>query len=83
MFRHAIRHSMKKARIDIRNAADLTPLTLAAKLGRKELFLECLELAQVVKKFCFSFDKYLIFKNFQIVKIVFIYFLQKEINLRI
>jgi hypothetical protein len=48
MFRHAIRHPSKKARIDIRNNLDLTPLTLAAKLGRKELFIECLELSHVV-----------------------------------
>lgn len=48
MFKHAVRHAGKKARTDIRNNSDLTPLTLAAKLGRKELFLECLELAQVV-----------------------------------
>ncbi|CAF3380623.1 unnamed protein product [Rotaria sp. Silwood1] len=47
MFKHAVRHPSKKARTDIRNNSDLTPLTLAAKLGRKELFLECLELAQV------------------------------------
>jgi hypothetical protein len=51
MFKHAIRHPSKKARIDIRNNSDLTPLTLAAKLGRKELFLECLELSHVVKSY--------------------------------
>lgn len=50
MFKHAIRHSGKKARTDIRNNSDLTPLTLAAKLGRKELFLECIELSHVVRK---------------------------------
>ena len=49
MFKHAIRHSMKKARTDVRNNSDLTPLTLAAKLGRKQLFLECIELSHVVK----------------------------------
>ncbi|CAF1932002.1 unnamed protein product [Rotaria magnacalcarata] len=47
MFKHAVRHPLKKARTDIRNNSDLSPLTLAAKLGRKELFLECLELAHV------------------------------------
>ncbi|CAF0923689.1 unnamed protein product [Rotaria sordida] len=47
MFKHAVRHPSKKGRTDIRNNLDLTPLTLAAKLGRKALFLECLELAQV------------------------------------
>jgi hypothetical protein len=54
MFRHAIRHPSKKARIDIRNNLDLTALTLAAKLGRKELFIECLELSHVVSRFFFS-----------------------------
>ena len=49
MFKHAIRHPTKKGKIDIRNNSGLTPLTLAAKLGRKELFLECLELSHVVK----------------------------------
>ncbi|UJR35317.1 hypothetical protein I4U23_028078 [Adineta vaga] len=47
MFKHAIRHALRKARTDIRNNSDLTPLTLAAKLGRKQLFLECLELSHV------------------------------------
>ncbi|CAF1123494.1 unnamed protein product [Adineta ricciae] len=47
MFKHAIRHSTKKARTDVRNNSDLTPLTLAAKLGRKQLFLECIELSHV------------------------------------
>ena len=49
MFKYAIRHSTIRARTDIRNNSDLTPLTLAAKLGRKEVFLECLELSHVVK----------------------------------
>jgi len=51
MFKHVIRHPSKKGRTDIRNNSDLTPLTLAAKLGRKELFLECLELSHVVKNY--------------------------------
>ncbi len=56
MFKHAIRHPSKKARIDIRNNLDLTALTLAAKLGRKELFIECLELSHVVNiLFCIIF----------------------------
>ena len=49
MFNHAIRHPVKKAHTDIRNNEGLTPLTLAAKLGRKELFIQCLELSHVVK----------------------------------
>jgi transient receptor potential cation channel subfamily V protein 6 len=51
MFKHAIRHPSKKARTDIRNNSDLSPLTLAAKLGRPGLFIECLELSHVVKKY--------------------------------
>ena len=51
MFNHAIRHPVKKALTDIRNNEGLTPLTLAAKLGRKELFLQCLELSHVVNSF--------------------------------
>ena len=51
MFNHAIRHPVKKALTDIRNNEGLTSLTLAAKLGRKELFLQCLELSNVVKYF--------------------------------
>ena len=51
MFNHAIRHPVKKALTDIRNNEGLTPLTLAAKLGRKELFVQCLELSHVVKNF--------------------------------
>ena len=53
MFKHAVRHSSKKARTDIRNHSDLTPLTLSAKLGRREIFLECLELAHMVND-CFD-----------------------------
>ncbi|CAF4221653.1 unnamed protein product, partial [Didymodactylos carnosus] len=48
MFKHAVRHPMKKSLTDIRNNSNLTPLTLAAKLGRKDLFLECLEISNVV-----------------------------------
>ncbi|CAF4008329.1 unnamed protein product, partial [Adineta steineri] len=47
MFNHAIRHPVKKALTDIRNNEGLTTLTLAAKIGRRELFLECLELSHV------------------------------------
>jgi hypothetical protein len=64
MFKHAIRHPSKKALTDIRNNSDLTPLTLAAKLGRKELFLECLELSHMVKnylKYIFTINPYIYF----------------------
>lgn len=49
MFKHTVRHPTKKPKTDIRNNSGLTPLTLAAKLGRKELFIECLEMSHVVK----------------------------------
>jgi hypothetical protein len=48
MFNHAIRHPVKKALTDIRNNEGLTPLSLSAKIGRKDLFLQCLELSHVV-----------------------------------
>jgi hypothetical protein len=60
MFKHAIRHPSKKARTDIRNNSDLTPLTLAAKIGRKDIFIECLELSHVVKNYL----KYIFFINY-------------------
>ncbi|UJR10551.1 hypothetical protein I4U23_014751 [Adineta vaga] len=47
MFNHAIRHPVKKALTDIRNNDGLTTLTLSAKIGRRELFLQCLELSHV------------------------------------
>jgi hypothetical protein len=59
MFKHAIRHPSKKALTDIRNHSDLSPLTLAAKLGRKDIFIECLELSHVVKCFIqFQYGEY-------------------------
>ena len=57
MFKHAVRHPTKKAQTDIRNNSDLSPLTLAAKLGRKEIFLECLELSHVVSFFIIIFTQ--------------------------
>ncbi|CAF1007928.1 unnamed protein product [Adineta ricciae] len=47
MFNHAIRHPVKKALTDIRNNEGLTTLTLSAKIGRRDLFLQCLELSHV------------------------------------
>ncbi len=69
MFNHAIRHPVKKALTDIRNNEGLTTLTLAAKLGRKELFLQCLELSHVVIKYSYNI--------FQEKKIIFIFLKRK------
>ena len=45
-------HRRHKIRADptIENYAGLTPLTLAAKLGRQEMFREILELANQVRR---------------------------------
>lgn len=48
MYSYAVRHWHKPARADIPNRAGFTPLTLATKLGRKQIFEEMLELMKVV-----------------------------------
>jgi transient receptor potential cation channel subfamily V protein 6 len=48
MFKYAIRHPKKKADLTLKNNQSLTPLNLAAKLGRENLFREMLELRNVV-----------------------------------
>ncbi|VDO30619.1 unnamed protein product, partial [Onchocerca flexuosa] len=48
---YAVRHWAKPADPNIVNAAGLTPLTLATKLGRKDIFEEMLELMKVVRTF--------------------------------
>uniref|UniRef100_A0AC34PUE8 Ion transport domain-containing protein n=1 Tax=Panagrolaimus sp. JU765 TaxID=591449 RepID=A0AC34PUE8_9BILA len=47
MYSYAVRHWHKPARTDIANLAGYTPLTLATKLGRKQIFEEMLELMKV------------------------------------
>ncbi|VDO15924.1 unnamed protein product [Brugia timori] len=47
MYSYAVRHWAKPADPNIVNAAGLTPLTLATKLGRKDIFEEMLELMKV------------------------------------
>ncbi|MCP9265850.1 Transient receptor potential cation channel subfamily V member 4 [Dirofilaria immitis] len=55
MYSYAVRHWAKPADPNIVNAAGLTPLTLATKLGRKDIFEEMLELMKVVRTFtCIS-----------------------------
>lgn len=45
MFGYALRHPKLPAKNGIMNEAGLTPLTLACKLGRAEVFREMLELS--------------------------------------
>lgn len=47
MFKYATKHPLRKANLKINNYQNLTPLNLAAKLGRHNLFLEMLELRRV------------------------------------
>uniref|UniRef100_A0A5S6QW17 ANK_REP_REGION domain-containing protein n=1 Tax=Trichuris muris TaxID=70415 RepID=A0A5S6QW17_TRIMR len=47
MYTYAVRHSNKPADVNIVNAIGCTPLALATKLGRKEIFEEMLELSGV------------------------------------
>ncbi|XP_052781748.1 transient receptor potential cation channel subfamily V member 5-like isoform X2 [Mya arenaria] len=44
MYKYMVKHHKKPARREIRNHANLTPLTLASKLGRHKLFKEILEI---------------------------------------
>ena len=48
MFLYAVNHPVKKAFFSIKNSQELTPLNLAAKLGRKELFEKMLDRQNVV-----------------------------------
>ncbi|XP_064606487.1 transient receptor potential cation channel subfamily V member 5-like isoform X2 [Liolophura sinensis] len=48
MYKYAFQHHKKPAKPALKNNAKLTPLTLASKLGRHEIFLEMLELSSVV-----------------------------------
>jgi len=48
MFTYATNHQMKKASHVIKNNQDLTPVNLAAKLGRKDIFEKMLELRNIV-----------------------------------
>ena len=48
MFQYATNHQLKKASHGIKNNQDLTPINLAAKLGRGDLFEKMLELRNIV-----------------------------------
>jgi len=49
MFSHAVNHRKKKADIEERNAQKLSPLALASKLGRFQLFNEIIQLQSCVR----------------------------------
>jgi hypothetical protein len=50
MFQYATNHQVKKASHSIKNNQDLTPINLAAKLGRGDLFEKMLELRNIVSR---------------------------------
>ena len=50
MYKYLVKHHKKPAKTDIKNKANLTPLTLASKLGRQKIFKEMLELNRLVSK---------------------------------
>ena len=60
MYKYMLKHHKKPARIDICNDANLTPLTLASRLGRHKIFKEILELNSIVS--LVSFDRFNPFK---------------------
>jgi len=60
MFSYAFKHHAKQADIEARNAQNLSPVTLASKLGRFKLFNEIIQLQSYVSfPLCSSiFKKY-------------------------
>lgn len=48
MYTYAVRHWKMPANVNVVNYAGYTPLTLASKLGRRDIFEEMLELMKVV-----------------------------------
>ena len=48
MFQYASNHPVRKASPAIKNKQEFTPLNLAAKLGRKDLFEKMLEIRNIV-----------------------------------
>lgn len=48
LFKHAVRHPKIPARTDILNNQKLTPLTLASKLGRSQIFKDMLDLGSMI-----------------------------------
>lgn len=61
MYGYAVRHWAKPADVNVVNSQGQTPLTLASKLGRREIFEEMLELMKVVSivsKYPFKFVQF-------------------------
>jgi hypothetical protein len=52
MFGYAVKHHARKADMERVNGQNLTPLTLASKLGRNEIFKEIIELQSFVSIWC-------------------------------
>ena len=50
MFGYAVKHHAKKADMERENGQKLTPLTLASKLGRNDIFKEIIELQSIVSR---------------------------------
>lgn len=50
MFGYVVKHHVKRANMELENDAKLTPLTLASKLGRNEIFKEIIELQSIVSR---------------------------------
>ena len=59
MFAYAVKHHAKKADMELVNGQNLTPLTLASKLGRNEIFKEIIELQSFVSTGTFGKPIYL------------------------
>ena len=53
MFQYACNHPVRKALLTIANQQNFTPLNLAAKMGRKDLFEKILKIRNIVR---FYFD---------------------------
>ncbi|KAJ8301067.1 hypothetical protein KUTeg_020054 [Tegillarca granosa] len=51
MYKYIVNHHQKPAKTHIKNNANLTPLTLASKLGRHKIFKEMLELGSIKRFF--------------------------------
>ena len=54
MFQYATNHPKKKALLTVKNLQDLTPINLAAKLARKDIFKNILELQNLVQNLIFT-----------------------------
>ena len=63
MFKHAVRHHKKPAKTDILNKQHLTPLTLAGKLGRANVFKDMLDLGSIVSGTDFTIFVFSLFRE--------------------